>query len=146
MNFNFWQRWLLIVSIFLVMFGLMLAFFNQTAFFDFLFNNQVNPVFWKAPALDEGTFAFQHWVYGVLGATVSGWGVFMAFLVHYPFRRKEPWAWNCLVLGVGLWYVVDTTLSMLSQVVFNAVFNTVLLVLLAPPLIFTRKIFFIENQ
>ncbi len=146
MRFDFWQRWLLVVSIFLVVFGLALAFFNQTAFFNFLFNNQVNPVFWKAVPFNEGTVAFQHWVYGVLGATVAGWGVFLAFIGHYPFRRKESWAWICLVLGVGLWYVVDTTLSMLSQVVFNAAFNTALLVLLAPPLIFTRKVFFMENH
>ncbi len=146
MSFNFWQRWLLIVSILLVVFGLALAFFNQTAFFDFLFNHQVNPVFWKGISLQDDAFAFQHWVYGVLGATIAGWGVFFVFIVHYPFRRKESWAWNCLVLGVCLWYVVDTSLSLLSHVGFNAAFNTALFALLVPPLAFTRTLFFVENH
>jgi len=146
MNFNFWQRWLLVVSIFLVGFGLALALFNQTTFFDFLFNNQVNPVFWKDIPPNEGAFAFQRWAYGVLGATVAGWGIFLVFIANNPFRRKEPWAWTCLVVGVGLWYVVDTTLSLLSQVVFNALFNTALLVLLIPPLVFTRTVFFTDNH
>jgi len=146
MNFYFWQRWLFIVSILLLVFGLALAFFNQSPFFDFLFNHQVNPVFWKSMPLNENTSAFQHWAYGVLGATVAGWGVFLAFITHYPFRRKEAWAWNCLVLGVSLWYVVDTSLSYLSHVIFNMAFNTVLVLLLVPPLAFTRTFFFKENH
>jgi hypothetical protein len=44
-NFNFWQRWLLVVSWIIVLFGLAMALLNATPIFDFM-NDRVNPVFW----------------------------------------------------------------------------------------------------
>lgn len=40
-RFSFWQKWLLIVSLMITIFGLALAFLNQTPLFDMLFNDQV---------------------------------------------------------------------------------------------------------
>ena len=140
-SFSFWQKWLYTVAIIVIVFGLALAFLNQTALFDTLFNNQINPVFWSASQVDTNTSAFQGWNYGVLGSTVAGWGVLIAFIAYYPFKRKEKWAWNSLAVGVGLWFVVDTAISLYSRVYFNALFNTMLLLLLALPLIFTRRSF-----
>ncbi len=140
-SFSFWQKWLFSVAIIVIIFGLALAFFNQTALFDTLFNNQINPVFWSASQVNANTSAFQGWIYGVLGSTVAGWGVLIAFIAYYPFKRKEKWAWNCLAVGVGLWFVADTAISLCSRVYFNALFNTMLLVLIALPLIFTRRSF-----
>ena len=76
----------------------------------------------------------------MLGATVAGWGVFMAFIAHYPFRRRERWAWWCLVTGLLVWYLPDTALS-LVYAPFNAAFNSLLLVNFGLPLLFTRHDF-----
>jgi hypothetical protein len=138
--FTFWQRWLLVLSVVIVAFGLGMAVLNGTPLFDLL-NHQVDPVFWDNQPLPAEALAFRGWAYGVLGATMAGWGVFFVFLTQVPFRRKERWAWNCLALGLLVWYVPDTILSLASGVTFNAVFNTVLLVLVALPLFFTRKEF-----
>jgi len=140
-NFTFWQRWLFIVTIFIAVFGLLLALFNQKPVFDLLFNNQINPAFWGVPRVPLDIVAFQGWIYGVLGATVCGWGVMMAFIAHYPFRRREKWARNCLALGLIAWYLVDTALSIYFGVTFNALFNTVLVLAAMPPIYFTRKVF-----
>lgn len=140
-NFNFWQKWLLIVGIYLAVFGLILSFFNQTQLMDFAFNNQIDPVFWQAERIPENAVSFQNWIYGVLGATVSGWGIFMAFLAYYPFKAREKWAWNCIATGVAIWFIADTAISAFYQVTFNVVFNTVLLLLVGIPLLFTRKDF-----
>jgi hypothetical protein len=70
-SFTFWQRWLFSVAILIVLFGLSLAFFNQSAAFDMLFNNQINPVFWNDRMAPENVIAFQRWIYSVLGATVA---------------------------------------------------------------------------
>lgn len=140
-NFNFWQKWLLFVGIYLTMFGLVLAFFNQSSILDFLFNNNINPVFWAGISIPENTVPFQSWIYGVLGATVSGWGIFIAFLAYYPFKAREKWAWNCLALGIGVWFISDTAISAYYHVTFNVVFNAILVLLLGIPLIFTRKYF-----
>ena len=80
-------------------------------------------------------------LYGVLGATISGWGIFMIFIAHFPFRERQPWAWNCFAAGLTIWFIFDTTLSALHHVLFNVAFNTVLLLLVALPLAFTRKHF-----
>ena len=140
--FTFWQRWLVAVGVILIIFGLALAFFNQSALFDFLFNNQINPVFWTGDSMDISAASFQRWVYGVLGATIAGWGVMVLFIVAVPFRQKESWAWICLAVGVGLWYLVDTYLSLSAGATFNAIFNTLLLALVVLPLAFTHSYFF----
>ncbi len=145
-TFSFWQKWLFVVGLLLAIFGLALAFFNQTPLFDLLFNNQINPAFWPAEDGAEQTVMFQRWIYGVLGATVSGWGIFIAFIAHHPFRRREGWAWNCLALGIIVWYVADTAISLYFKVWFNAAFNTVLLVSALLPLFFTRAHFTRQNQ
>jgi hypothetical protein len=139
-GFSFWQRWLLAVSAIVVVFGLALAFLNQTPLFDVLFNNQIDPAFWGGEEPPPESAEFQRWIYGVLGATVAGWGVAMAFIVGYPFRRRERWAWYCLVTGLLVWYVPDTVLS-LVYAPFNAAFNTLLLVAVGLPLAFTRDDF-----
>jgi hypothetical protein len=140
-RFLFWQKWLLVLSGVIVVFGLALAVFNQTPVFDALFNRQINPAFWTQAEITPQISAFQQWAYGVLGATMAGWGVFILFIVHEPFRRRERWAWNCLAFGIGLWFVVDTALSIAANVIFNAAFNSLLLVLILPPLIATRTHF-----
>jgi len=141
-HFNFWQKWLLFVSLYLVLFGLVLAFFGQSPLMDFIFNNQIDPVFWPEGAVPENAATFQAWIYGVLGTTVIGWGIFMAFLAQYPFKAREKWAWNCFAVGVAVWYIADTAISARYQVTFNVLFNTILFVLLGLPLLFTRKDFY----
>ena len=71
-SFVFWQRWLLVVSWIIVIFGIALAFLNATPIFD-LMNDRVNPVFWGPAAPPDASTLFMRWIYGVLGATVAGW-------------------------------------------------------------------------
>ncbi len=140
-SFNFWQKWLLITSIFLITFGFGLAFFNHTGFFNQIFNDQINPAFWGHTQIDGTITHFQGWIYGVLGATVAGWGVMMLFLILYPFKARERWAWSAAAFNIGLWFVVDTAVSLAYGVLYNAAFNILLLIVFTLPLIFTRKYF-----
>jgi len=139
-SFSFWQRWLLIVGIGVSAFGIMMALSSGTSLFD-LFNRQIDPAFWGAGSVDHGAKEFQKWVYGVWGATIASWGIFLVFIAHYSFSKKEKWAWNCLVLGLLVWFVLDTFISLNYKVYFNAVFNTGLLILAGLPIVFTRKYF-----
>lgn len=140
-KFIFWQKWLLFVGVYLVAFGLYLTFFNQSSLMNFLFNRQIDPIFWTAEALPENILNFQGWIYGVLGAVIAGWGTLIAFWAYYPFKTREKWAWNGLALGTGIWYCADTIISAVYGVSFNVVFNTGVLFLLAAPLVFTKKYF-----
>ena len=139
-SFLFWQRWLVGVGGLVAAFGVFMALLNGTPLFA-LFNDQIDPVFWDGQAVPAAGLAFRGWVYGAWGATVAGWGVLVAFLALYPFKQRERWAWNALVAALGLWYLLDTGVSLYGGVIFNAVFNTLLLVLAGLPLFFTRRAF-----
>ncbi len=139
-RFFFWQRWLSIFGIGVIIFGIMMAFLNGTQLFE-IFNAQIDPVFWEGNSIVEGTRQFQHWVFGCWGATIAGWGIVLTFIVIGPFKRKEPWSWIALVLGLVVWFVMDTAISMFHKVYFNSALNTVFLVLGGLPLLFTRKEF-----
>jgi hypothetical protein len=67
-----WAIWMLAVGWILVIFGLLLAFANQTRLVDLIFNNQVNPVFWGSIGAPANAVAFQCFIYGVVGMTVAG--------------------------------------------------------------------------
>lgn len=139
-NFSFWQRWLFVFSLVVVVFGLGMTLLNRTPLFAVI-DSQVNPVFWGTNPLPAGVNEFQGFVYGVLGATMAGWGVFLAFIIHYPFQVRERWAWNAFAFGLSLWYVTDTSISLYFGVVFNAIFNTVIFILAVLPLFFTYREF-----
>ncbi len=143
-NLLFWQRWLFALSVGVVLFGLALAFFNGSPTFD-LFNRQIDPAFWGNQPISSEAGLFRQWVYGVLGATMAGWGAMIAFIAHYPFRRKEQWAWYSVLIGMLIWYVVDTSISLAFGVAFNAIFNTAIFILASLPLMFTRAVFFPKN-
>lgn len=144
-SFNFWQKWLFSFGIYLIVFGLLLSFFSHSTLMNYLFNNQINPAFWGLTELPEDAKRFQAWIYGVLGATISGWGVFISFIAYYPFKAKEPWAWNCIGTGFIIWFVIDTTISVYYNVGFNVFINVTFLLFMLLPLIFTRKHFIKKN-
>ncbi len=139
-TFLFWQRWLFATSLFIIAFGVMMALMNGTALFA-PFDQGINPVFWDGQEPSAAAVAFQGWVYGVWGATVAGWGVFLACMAWYPFKARQVWSRNCFAGGLALWYVLDTGISLAYGVYFNAFFNTLLLVLAVLPLGFSWHAF-----
>jgi hypothetical protein len=143
-RFLLWQRWLLTLGVSIVVFGVALALLYSTPLFD-IFRTQIDPVFWGAGELTNGTILFQQWIYGVLGATMAGWGVCIAFIAAVPFKRKEKWAWNCLAIAVSLWFVIDTFLSWRFGALFNVVFNVLIFLATMTPLLFSRRYFLIPN-
>jgi hypothetical protein len=137
-----WSRWLVLVAVFVILFGGAMALFGGSPFFDLAFNRQIDPAFWSSRSLDEATRRFQVWIYGAWGATVLGWGVILAFMAWGPFRRRERWAWWALLLGISSWYCIDTLISISHKVYFNAfVINTPLFLAALIPLLATRRAF-----
>ena len=138
-SFIFWQRWLLVFAVLLILFGIGMVFLNTTSVFDAFFNDNINPAFRGSEDPDPTALKFQSWAYGILGATIAGWGVIIFFLVKIPFAQREKWAWNALFWGLLLWYVLDTGASIYYGVLFNALFNTVIFLVALIPLLFTRN-------
>jgi hypothetical protein len=143
-RFDFWKVWLFVVAVVIAVFGVLMAFLNQTAVFA-VFNREINFVFWPTGEVGRGVLEFQSWVYGVWGATVAGMGIFAAYVARYPFARKEKWARQCLAAGTVVWFVLDTSISLAFGVVFNALFNTLVFLLIVAPLVFTWRDFETSN-
>jgi len=142
MSFNFWQKWLVGVGVYHVVFGLVLAFFGQSALMDMLINQYYDPIFWPDNEVSQGATHYKNWSTSVLGSVVASWGIFIAFLAYYPFKLREKWAWSCISVAVTLWFVVDTAWSLYFHITINAVFNSITLALFVVPLLLTRKHFF----
>lgn len=136
--FHFWRRWLATLSWLIAILGIAFALFNQTALFDALFNDHIDPSFWPAGRMQPQAVAFQGWAYGVMGALMAAWGVIMAFVAHYPYARRERWAWRAMALAVLVWFIPDTALAVAFGLTVAWTGNIVLLLLFAVPLLATR--------
>ena len=139
-QFSFWQRWLFVLGVVLAIVGMLAALMCIVTPLGPL-NSLVDPIFWGKQAAPDPAVNFSRWIYGVMLATFAGWGALVAFIAHYPFKNKEKWAWNCLLVGTLVLYLPDTALSLYFGVIFNAVANTIFLAAVALPLIFTRREF-----
>jgi hypothetical protein len=74
------------------------------------------------------------------GATLSlGFGG--GYIAYIPIKQRERWAWICLAVGLGAWFVLDNGLSWQYGVSLNGVFNIVVALALRLPLVFSRKTF-----
>jgi len=133
MSFKFWQKWLLVSGIIISVFGIsMVLNINSEKF-----NSLIDPVFWGNETPNIQIRNFQQWVYGVLGATMVGWGVLIAFIAAIPFKKKEKWSRNSIIIGILSWYIFDTSVSLKANVEFNAIGNTILAIIILMPIFFT---------
>jgi len=133
MSFKFWQKWLLVSGIIISIFGIsMVLNINSEGF-----NSHINPVFWGNETPNIQVKDFQQWIYGVLGATMVGWGIFIAFIAAFPFKKREKWSRNCITIGILSWYILDTFISLKANVKFNAIGNTILAIIILMPIFFT---------
>ncbi len=135
-----WDAWLFAVSVGMTAFGVFMALFSRSPIFA-AFNRQIDPIFWPAGLTDPAVRAFQEMIYGVWGATVAGFGALAAFIVRVPFRARQRWARDALVVAVAAWFVLDSGISALYGVWFNVGFNSAVLVALALPVGLTWKEF-----
>ena len=142
MTFSFWQKWMVVVGLYHVVFGLLLAFFHQTALMDVLLGQYLDPVFWHDQGISQAAVHYKNFSSAVLGALVASWGMLIAFIANYPFKFREKWAWQSIAAAVTLWFIVDTGFSLYYRVSINAVFNLLTLALFLLPLLFTWKDFF----
>jgi hypothetical protein len=140
-SINFWQKWLLVTTILVILFGTLLILPIESEILDLMFNDRIEAIFWPDTMIAPGVTHFRQWLYGVLGATMVGWGIMMAFITAGPFHKRETWAWYSIALSIGIWYIADTIVSISYGALFNAAFNTAILLLFLPPMLGTFKSF-----
>ena len=71
----------------------------------------------------------------VIGGVMAGWGVMLFALVSGPMASGERDAQRMYVLGLAVWFVVDTTASLLAGWPGNALLDCGFLLALLRPLL-----------
>ena len=131
-----WHRWLMVVVIAVAVYAAALVVAGEligSAVFDPLgFGPESGDITGGTP-LEYATF-----IYGVLGAVIVGWMVTIGAIVRGPLRRGEPWAWWAVAISVGVWFLLDTGISIVLGFVSHGIFNLGFLAALAVPLVQLR--------
>ena len=138
---KFWSGWLQITMWLVVIAGILLAFFSDYLFSDFL-DSKINRIFFSGLSPEYPVEQLKKWMLGISGAVMVGWGLSMLYVVSHPFKRKEQWAWRCIFYPVLVWYLLDSSISAYFGVGFNILINSILFLQIVAPLLFLRSQFF----
>lgn len=139
-QFSFWYKWLFGISILFFAYFLVVSFLCGGLLYEPVIG-VYNSFFWEKGAVSDETRAFQVWMNGTHGAMGSAFFLCLLFIIYHPFKKRERWAWSCLLICFLLWYLIDGVVSIYYDMISNVVVNTVGILFLTLPLFFTKKHF-----
>ena len=136
-SFNFWQQWLFYSSLLYALYGIIFALYGNNPFFT-PYNNALAHIFWLKGNIPSGTEPFRAFIWGPLGGTIACCYILLAFIAWFPFRRKERWSRNAIILAFGVWIILDSAVCLYYGVYFQVyIINAFSLIQKALPIIFT---------
>jgi hypothetical protein len=139
-NFQFWYFWLLLVSVLNLVAGLLIALFPGSFLFE-LHTVALAEAFF-GENLTESTEQMRRFFFGIIGGTIAGYFLLQTLIVIFPFRNRECWSWHAIFWAILLWFLIDSTLSIVHGAFFNVwMINIPSLLLIMIPLLFTIKFF-----
>jgi len=140
-TFNFWQKWLFFSSLAFALFGIVFAVYGDNPLFA-PYNHALASVFWQMTDTPPQVQPFKAFIYGPLGGTIACCYILLAFIAWYPFKKKETWARNAIIVAFGTWIILDTAICLYYGVYFQIyVINAFSFFQKALPIIFTWKDF-----
>ncbi len=108
--------WFSIVSIILILFGILYA-------------------FWGLGILPVQKDVLLQWESALYGAIMMGWGTTLFFAGRLAFQRNDPALMKTLLYGITVWLVVEALFSAYHGVWFNVAVDIGVLALFSIPLI-----------
>lgn len=143
-NFNFWQKWLLTVSIFLTIVGVFIAVGSNTALFE-VHTAAISETFFQGDLSEEAN-ELRSFLFAPMGGTIAGYFLMQSFIVWRPFYKREVWSWHAIFWALLLWFFVDSGMSIFHGAFFNVwMVNIWTLFLVGLPLWMTRSEFRKKN-
>ena len=140
-QFFFWQQWLFWSSILFALFGIIYAIYENNPLFH-PYNESLAQIFYNKTDLPDNVkpiFAFNC---GPMGGTIACCYLLLAFIAKYPFRKKEIWARNAIMVAFGTWVLLDSANCIYYGVYFQIyIINAFSIMVKALPIIFTWKAF-----
>ncbi len=138
-NLNFWWRWLVAADIIVIVFGA-----AQALLPDLIRQGFSLLVFGSASYVDtfpQDAIRYITLTHAVMGSAMIGWGVSMMYTLLTQFRNGEWTGWVSPAVALILWFIPDTTISIVTGFWQNAVLNVGFILLFAIPLAATYRTF-----
>lgn len=140
-TFLFWQRWLFYSSLLFALAGIVFAFFGKNRLF-LPYDNMLAHVFWNTDQFPQQVEPFRAFIYAPLGGTIACAYILLAFIARYPFKQKQSWARNAIIVAFSCWVLIDSAVCIRFQVYPQIYFiNFFSITVKALPIIFTWKHF-----
>jgi hypothetical protein len=140
-SFLFWQKWLFYSSLLFALFGIMFAVYGNNPFF-MPYNQALAHIFFSGENIPASIEPFRAFIWGPLGGTIAACYILLAFIAWYPFKKKERWARNAIMLAFAIWVLLDSSLCLRYGVYFQIyLINAFSILVKALPIIFTWKEF-----
>ncbi|MEX2456905.1 MAG: hypothetical protein WD381_06290 [Balneolaceae bacterium] len=118
----------------------MIAFFPNSIFFGY-HTVALEKVFFDG-ILQEGTSEIRTFFFGIIGGTIAGYFFLQTMIVRFSFLHREKWAWYAIFWAILLWFVTDSTISILHGAYFNVwMINIPSFLLVVTPLVMTFRQF-----
>lgn len=77
--------------------------------------------------------------YMVLGAVMAGWVFLMMLIVGGPLKDGSLWARKFLIQSLSLWFILDTSMSVVLGYPTHALFNIPFALALGIPLVLMKN-------
>lgn len=129
-NRSLWISWLQVVLALLILYALIMVFGGSLA-------EEMFTAFGFGPPESISSAELSAYLklpFVVIGSVLAGWSTLMLVIVRGPLRSLEPWAIPALGWSVGIWFVLDTGMSLVLGFALHAVFNVPFALALALPL------------
>lgn len=130
---------LIITSFLFIAIGIYGVIFNNTSFFYII--NWIMDTNWESDTISKSIFNFKIFAWDFMGMFHIIWGINIYYVVKFGLiKRKESWAWRCILISVITWLVVDIyytiTIKQNSFVLVTILFAILFLI----PLIMTKEV------
>ncbi len=141
---KFWLNWMKISVLCILTAGIVMA-IGAPFLSSSMLDRNINAAFFQGEFQGYPVEHLKKWLIGLVGAIMSGWACTLLFIVIYPLRRREKWAWSCIFYSVLLWYILDSAISGYFGVHFNVVLNSIIFLQIMAPLLMLRNPIFLKT-
>ena len=102
------------------------------------YNKALAHVFGFGENIPTELVPFKAFIWGPLGGTIACCYILLAFIAWFPFRKKERWARNAIIVAFGVWVLLDSAVCVYYGAYFQIyIINAFSILVKALPIIFT---------
>lgn len=80
-------------------------------------------------------------ILGILGSIMMGWAVMIFFVGRYAFAQKNSFLLKVILVGLIIWFIPDTAISVYLEAYFNVIVNTIILIAALIPILYGLRKF-----